>query len=62
MSWILALTIGVTFAIVCAQMARTRKRDVVVWTALGFVTGIFAVIVLPYSLEGRFSADAAEVS
>lgn len=46
MSWIVGLSIGLVFSVLCAQMARTRQRNIALWTALGFVTGLLAVIIL----------------
>jgi uncharacterized RDD family membrane protein YckC len=38
--------IGVLFAWLCAEMAKTRNREPAIWAIMGFLFGIFAVIVL----------------
>jgi branched-chain amino acid transport system ATP-binding protein len=55
--WILLILINVAFAVVCRRMAQARNRNADLWTALGFVFGIVAVIAL--AVLGRETARAA---
>lgn len=55
--WILLILINVAFALVCRRMAQARNRNADLWTALGFVLGIVAVIAL--AVLGRETARAA---
>jgi hypothetical protein len=51
---IILLVIWAAFAWLCAEMARTRNRNTTVWAVVGFIFGIFAVIVL--ALIGKSEA------
>jgi F0F1-type ATP synthase assembly protein I len=46
MELIIILIVGALFAWLCAEMAKTRNRNITVWAILGFLFGLFAVIVL----------------
>jgi len=46
MELIIILIVGALFAWLCAEMAKTRNRNTTVWAILGFLFGLFAVIVL----------------
>ena len=48
MYWILLILINIAFALICRRMATSRNRDAGLWTILGFVFGIVAVIVLAF--------------
>jgi len=43
---LIILIVGALFAWLCAEMAKTRNRNTTVWAILGFLFGLFAVIVL----------------
>ena len=46
MELLIILIVGALFAWLCAEMAKTRNRNTTVWAILGFLFGLFAVIVL----------------
>ena len=46
MELLIIILFGALFAWLCAEMAETRNRDTTVWAILGFLFGLFAVIVL----------------
>jgi cell division protein FtsW (lipid II flippase) len=46
MEIIIVLVIWAAFAVLCAEMARTRNRNTAVWAIMGLLFGVFAVIVL----------------
>ncbi len=46
MDILIILLVSGLFAWLCAEMAKTRNRDATVWAILGFLFGIFTVVVL----------------
>jgi uncharacterized membrane protein len=46
MELLIILVVGALFAWLCAEMAKTRNRSTTTWAILGFLFGIFSVIVL----------------
>ncbi len=46
MELLIIFIFGALFAWLCAEMAKTRNRNTTVWAILGFLFGLFAVIVL----------------
>ena len=46
MELLIILIVGALFAWLCAEMAKSRNRNTTVWAILGFLFGLFAVIVL----------------
>ncbi len=46
MELLIIILFGALFAWLCSEMAKTRNRDTTVWAILGFLFGLFAVIVL----------------
>ena len=51
MELIITIIVCALFAWLCVEMAKTRNRSTVIWGILGFLFGVFAVIVL--ALIGR---------
>jgi F0F1-type ATP synthase assembly protein I len=46
MELLIILVVGALFGWLSAEMAKTRNRNTTIWAILGFLFGIFAVIVL----------------
>lgn len=46
MELLIILIVNALFAWLCAEMAKTRNHNTTVWAILGFLFGLFAVIVL----------------
>ena len=46
MELLIILIVGALFSWLCAEMAKTRNRNTTVWAILGFLFGLFAVIIL----------------
>lgn len=56
MELFITIAIAALFAWLCHGMAETRNRDTTIWAILGFLFGIFAVIVL--ALLGKVDKTA----
>lgn len=46
MELLIILIVSALFAWLCAEMAKTRKRDTTVWAIMGFLFGLISVIIL----------------
>lgn len=46
MEILILLAVSVAFGWLCFEMAKTRNRNTSIWAILGFLFGVFAVIVL----------------
>lgn len=43
---LLAIIVSIAFAAACAQLAKGKRREPVLWGALGFFFGIIALIII----------------
>ncbi len=46
MEILIVVIVGALMAWLCAEMAKTRKRDTTLWAIMGFLFGLIAVIIL----------------
>ncbi|MEC9264728.1 MAG: SHOCT domain-containing protein [Pseudomonadota bacterium] len=60
MALLIYLAFGLIFALICANMAKSRNRSTGLWGVLGFFLGIIAVLILAIIGKDKDSPAAAD--